>query len=116
MTPVRLHKDYDPKEFTYDRIEKAWQAINGSNSQGRFFFVGHIVNQPFGGGGYWMAFLRRPRDMSYVDVPFESNEGFHEPGEAENAIHQRTQELGWRIEEISVDMIPTEVEKLELLL
>jgi len=111
---VKLHKDYSPDEFTYDKIEKAWMVTNGTNGIGRYFFVAHLVNQPFGGGGNWMAFLRRPdkKDWRYVDVPFEPNTGFAEPGDADNAIRHRVyQELGWRIEEADVSALPEEIDE-----
>ena len=111
MSPVNLHKDYDPKEFTYDYIEKAWQAINGANSAGRYFFVAHLLNQPFMGGGHWMAFLRRPDKGHFLDVPFNSDQGFGESGDAEIAVHERAGHLDWRIREISVDALPTEPDR-----
>ncbi len=111
MERVKLHKNYDPNEFTYDSITKSWAVINGAI--GCYFFIAHLINQPFGGGGNWMAFLRRPdkTDWTYVDVPFDSNQGFSEEGEAENAVYKRSyQDLGFRIEEIETECLPLEVD------
>ncbi|MDP2924902.1 MAG: hypothetical protein Q8N99_00870 [Nanoarchaeota archaeon] len=108
---VKLHKDYDPNEFTYDNITKAWAVTNGAI--GRYFFIAHLVSQPFCGGGNWMAYLRRPdkTDWTYVDVPFDSNKGFLEEGEAEDAVYKRAyQDLGLRIEEIETQSLPSEID------
>lgn len=113
MSPVQLHRDYDPEEFTYDRISDVWVATNGPGSAGRYFFIAHLTSQPYAGGGHWMAFLRYP-DLGqevYIDRPFNANQGYREPGQANNAIFERAyKQLGWRIERIDVDKIPRDVD------
>jgi hypothetical protein len=114
---VKMHKDYDSEDFAWDEIEKAWQAINGLNHFGRYFFVAHLKKTPSNGDGRWMAYLRRPGikvngedDSNYLDVPFEY-QGFVESGEAGNAIHHRAYRLGWRISEIDVNALPEEIDE-----
>ena len=112
---VRFHKDYNPEKFAYDKVEKAWVAINGAYSEGRYFFVAHLKNGIMNPRGRWMAFLRRPEknEMIYEDVPFDY-EGFPESADAEEAVFKRAegpQGLGWRIREIDVKCLPTEADK-----
>jgi len=114
MCPLKFHKDYDEVEFAYDRIVKAWQAINGDHSKGRYFFIGHLKN-PLN-EREWMAYLRRPDkdSLDYLDVPFDYD-GFREQGDADNAIFKRAyQDLGWRIEEINIEFLPQEQKKQPL--
>jgi hypothetical protein len=113
MCALKFHKDYSEVEFAYDKIVKAWQAINGTHSEGRYFFIGHLKN-PIR-EGKWMAYLRRPdkHSSNYHDVPFDY-EGFHEEGDADNAIYKRATDLGWRIREIEVNSLPEDQKNLSV--
>lgn len=93
--------------FSYKSIANAWAAINGKNSEGRYFYIAQLFDEPFEGGGKWMAFLRRSDHLGgLIDVPF-GYEGFAESADAEEAVNTRAyRDLGWRIEEIEVDKIP----------
>jgi hypothetical protein len=105
---VKLHKDYSQEEFGYDRIERAWQAISGLNSGGRYFFIAHLEKPLV--GGEWMSFLRRPdkKENNYLNVPF-NYEGFNDLSDADQAIYVRAyKNLGWRINEIEISALPTE--------
>ena len=105
------------KHVDYDRIENAWQAINGENSQGRFFFIAHLIKKTEE-GNEWVAFLRTPKkdDRCYVDLPFFDEmgcySGFADPGDADAAVYERAyKKLGWRIDEIDANCLPTEVDE-----
>jgi len=103
---IKLHKDYGAEQFAYREVIKAWQAINGVNSEGRFFFVGRL-EKPLPNGEF-MAYLRRPNKTEgcLLDVPFDYD-GFRESANAEQAIFTRAQEnLGWRIREIRTECLP----------
>ncbi len=114
---IKLHKDYSPEDFSWNKIEKAWQAINGPNHFGRYFFIAHLKKIPLDGGGKWMGYLRRPgvklleeQEEDYIDVPFQYS-GFEDVGDAHNAIFERVRGLGLRIEEIDVTKLPEKVDK-----
>jgi len=109
MPFVKIHKDYSPEEFCYKKITKAWQAINGEYSVGRCFFVAKL-RSPLP-RGEWMAYMRWPskEDLKYYDRPFD--EEFSDRGEAEIAIWERVQKLGWRVREMTPEMLPTEIDK-----
>ena len=79
---------------------------------GRFFFTAHLIKPPYAGGGYFMAFIRRPEKKKwiYIDTPFDANLGYQEEGDAELAIWNRHLALGWRIREINPDMLPMELD------
>ena len=109
MSSIKIYKDYSQEEFSYERITKAWQAINGEHSIGRCFFVAKL-RSPLPEGD-WMAYMRWPskKDSKYYDIPFEY-EGFSEE-EAEIAVDERVLKLGWRVREMNHEMLPTEIDK-----
>ena len=110
MSLINIHKDYCPKEFSYEKVTKAWRAINGENHFGRCFFIARLkYSLP---QGEWMAYMRWPdkKDLRYYDRPFEY-EGFPEEGEAEIAIWKRITGLGWRVEEMNQEMLPTKIDE-----
>lgn len=109
MSSIEIHKDYSQEEFSYGEITKAWQAINGRGHFGRCFFIAEL-KRPLQGEN-WMAYMRWPNkeDLRYYDRPFEY-EGFPEEGEAEEAVWERVQRLGWRVEEMNPEMLPTQID------
>ena len=105
---LKFHKDYGEDEFAYDQIVRAWSAINGANSEGRYFFIGHLERAL--SDGQFMAYLIRPDKASdgkdNLIVPF-NYEGFQEDADADQAIYKRVYEdLGWRIREIEKSFLP----------
>ncbi len=108
MLEVRLHKDFNPEEFKFNHIEKAWIAINGTNSAGVCFYIARLIH-PFPNGS-WMAYLRRPdkKTRQYEDRPF-NYEGYSEAAYAEEAVFKWSYEgLSWRITEMPADKLPIE--------
>lgn len=104
MCALKFHKDYDQNEFAYDSIVRAWKAINGIHSEGRYFFIGHLERALE--EGQYMAYLVRPEKEDHLLVPF-NYEGFEEEADADGAINKRAyQELGWRIQEIDSKYLP----------
>jgi len=106
---THMHKDYDKTEFAYDKISKAWIAINGVNSVGNYFFVGHLQNPKLLNSlGEWMAYNVRTQEKESLIIPFDYA-GFHEEGDAEEAIFDRVyKKLGWRINEMGLTNLPWE--------